>query len=531
MSDEAAAVYVPVAGRYRFVADVHWQDPDFVPTLAELLAQKGKGRPVKILYDMVEQYYRREMVPKVAVFDQKLVLDRRLTAAFPNYVMRRALPLKQDKVAPKAEKSGPANKDKANLDGKPYLFAALPEHDLMTMVIDAVKQSMVYVQGIYLLPMESVGLVQKLSTALHKKETPEADRWIVFMSQHRGGGLRQIVIRNGELSLTRLTAVIDTTVEHNAWATQVAQEFTATMGYVSRFGYNPQQSTLEVIVVGDPEAVDHLERMIKATYYFGLSCHEAASQLRMSVTAPEQSNLSDVLHVAWLAKQMKYVMPFQNKELAFVSKTRMAGKWIAQLLVLAMLASFGFLGNELVKLYEQSAQAAQQRDRLAKVERDHKEQLATIEKSNINVKLVQGSLAVYQGLEANKVDLIGFMAQMRKALTPQLALDNISVTYEAGKQTNNDPMSVEVIETQRMVVNLGLSFPARIRPEEGNLVVSQFRQRLAEAFPDFDVTIQQAVMDLTSGTTFVFRPGQATDAPKGGRQGATLLMRQREPKT
>ena len=94
MADEVASIYGIVRGQYRLLGDVQWNDPDVVPILSELLKGKGKRRPVKILYDMVEQYYRREVVPKVAMFDQAHVLNRRLMAAFPNYPMRRAFPLK-----------------------------------------------------------------------------------------------------------------------------------------------------------------------------------------------------------------------------------------------------------------------------------------------------------------------------------------------------------------------------------------------------------------------------------------------------
>ena len=69
LADEIVSVYATVRGRYDFVGEVEWRDVGFVPNLAELLSGKGGGRPVMILYDMVEQYYRKETVPKVAVFN------------------------------------------------------------------------------------------------------------------------------------------------------------------------------------------------------------------------------------------------------------------------------------------------------------------------------------------------------------------------------------------------------------------------------------------------------------------------------
>ncbi len=532
MADDAAAVYVPVGGRYRLVAEVQWQDPDFVPALSEALVQKGKGRPVKILYDMVEQYYRREMVPKVAIFDQAMVLDRRLAAAFPSYVMRRALPLKVEKKNNKNQDAAPAkksDKDTAGLDGLPYLFAALPETDLMVMVVAAIKESMTYVQGLYLLPIESVGLVETLSASLNAKQTPDPNRWIVFLSQHRGGGLRQIVVKNGELSLTRLTSVIDTAVEHNAWATQVAQEFAATMGYVSRFGYT-SESPLEVIAIGHPDAVSHLEGLIKTTQFYGLRLAQACQSARLPIPVSEHANLSELLHVTWIAKKLKYALPFQNKELSYISNARLIGKAVSRVLLLAMIGTLGFSGQQVIDLYNLSNEVESQKERQVKVELEYKTLLDEIERSNVNVQLVQGAIVVYQGLEKREFDLLALLSKVRTALTDELSLDSFETKFETAKQATDNLMSVETIETQRLFAKLSLSFPTQKKPEQGNLIISQFRDRLVAGFPGYEVKIESGIIDLTRDAEITIRPGERKT---GGDalQKAVLTLRELEPKT
>lgn len=525
LSDEAALVYSTIAGRYRFVTDIDWQDPDFVPNLAEVLRDKCRGRPVKILYDMVEQYYRREVVPKVAVFDQRLVLERRLVAAFPNYVMRQALPLKAEPISKRVTNE----KEKAALEGKPYLFSAIPDHDSLTLVIEAVRESMVYVSGLYLLPVESVPMVQKLSTALNE-DRADPDRWIVLMTQHRGGGLRQVVVRNGELCLTRLTNVIDTNVEHGAWATQVGQEFTATMGYVSRFGYTAE-STLEVIVIGHPDAVELLHPLIKANQFHGLSLEEAIRLLHLPVYTHDPSMTADALHVGWAGKQMRYILPVFNRELAFISRARRGAKVAALALVFAALGGIGYLGNESVNLYKKAEDIEFQNSNLKKAEKEFSELNAEMARSDINVKLVQGAIAVHKSLETNKLDLIDFMDRLKPTLSPEFTLDNIEFSIESGQQQSADPLSVEIIETQRWVSKLNVSFPdsSVMKPEEANRKVNDFRLRLVRVFSDYAVTIEQPVKDLTYSTTesvSAGKKGQA-DARQATRQKAVLMMRQK----
>jgi hypothetical protein len=72
------------------------------------------------------------------------------------------------------------------------------------------------------------------------------------MGQHRSGGLRQIVVKNGEIALTRMTPIAENDENSAAWVEDVVQEFKATMSYLSRFGYSPDEG-LEVILIANPE--------------------------------------------------------------------------------------------------------------------------------------------------------------------------------------------------------------------------------------------------------------------------------------
>ncbi len=521
MSDELAAVYSVVRGKYKLVGDVQWNDPDVVPILSELLKDKAKGKPVKILYDMVEQYYRREIVPKVAIFDQQHVIDRRLTAAFPNYPMRRAFPLKDHRKS----KTSEAEKVQ-NVSGKPYLFSALPQNDLIANVVDAVRTSMTRVQGIYLLPIESVSMIQKLSAYLNKGDI-DPDRWIVFMTQQHGGGLRQIVVRNGELSLTRLTTIMETTTEHATWASQVAQEFTATMGYISRFGFNAD-SQLEVIVLGHPEGVDNLRSLIKANSFFGMTVNEALGAVRLSGSTSDHPYFADVLYVAWLSHLMRSSYAFQTPELTRISRTRLGSLILATTMVLGAMGGMIYFGQELWNMKEQLDNVSLQTSRLEKVESQRKQLLATIETSQLNIKLVQGSVSVFNSLEKNKLDLVDFTQKMREALTSDFALDKVSVSLLKAQQTSNDPLSVATIETQLLLAQLDVSFPGTMAPEDANKMVSDFRTRLAQSFTDYDVVITQSPKDLTYGTEYTFSTSDK-GKPKTdqGRLTAVLEMKQR----
>ncbi len=58
-------------------------------------AFKSIGKPLLILFDVVEQQYRKETIPDVGLFDKKRVIQRKLTMAFPQQQMRAYVQLKK----------------------------------------------------------------------------------------------------------------------------------------------------------------------------------------------------------------------------------------------------------------------------------------------------------------------------------------------------------------------------------------------------------------------------------------------------
>lgn len=522
LSDEAVSVYSPVRGRFAFLGEVKWQDPELVTALADLLSLKGRGRPILILYDMVEQYYRKEIVPKVAFLDQSRVRDRRLGAAFPNYPLRASLRLKADKKRVITVARGESDKSKP-MDGVPYLFAALPDHDQIARLTEAVRMSMTVAKDLNLLPIEAVSMVKQLSSLLNQG-TAGDDRWIVFMAQHRGGGLRQIVVRNGELALTRLTPIVDTDIEPNIWASEVAQEFSATMGYLSRFGYNAN-SELEVIVIGNPDATNQLQPQIKSSTFFGLTVRDAARSLRLNIDGRDDLRYGDVLHVAWAARKMQATLPFKIKELAYVSKARVAAKAAATLLTLGAIGLCGYVGHQGWTLMQTHSTIKTSRETLKELTKELNAEIARKEAFNIDVKLVQGSITIYDRLEKNKIDLLQFLHAVADATPPELSFDRVQMGYDVQKKENPDPMAVQTVEQKTFFANLELSFPASMKPEIGNKIVSDLRDSIARALPPmFDVAVTQSVRDLTFRSDFTYRTGSEAQAMPSAPQNLTAII-------
>ncbi|PJF38970.1 MAG: hypothetical protein CUN55_15720, partial [Phototrophicales bacterium] len=206
LADDGVYLYRASSLGVRYVEHVPWEDENFVSTVSDLIVKKCAKKPVIIVNDMVEQHYRKEKIPKVSPMDRASVVKRRLNITFPNYPIRAALKTKEQ--------------DKSAGVGGIYLFAAIPQSEAYKKAIQAVQRSAAPIVGLFLLPIEGITMVSALSQKQAKKAKTRS-MWTVFIGQHHGGGLRQIVTKRGDLALTRMTPVVDTDVEPDVWAKEV----------------------------------------------------------------------------------------------------------------------------------------------------------------------------------------------------------------------------------------------------------------------------------------------------------------------
>lgn len=270
---------------------------------------KSIGSSLTILVDVVEQQYRKEAIPAVSFFDKQKVIDRKLTIAFPQQQMRAAVPLRQK---PRDGESMVA------------LFTALSETPLFTTIIGAVIDSEVFLSGIGLLPLEATNLVEKLVKALHERAKTENDtRWSVLMTPHKSGGLRQIVIKDGDLALTRMTPLSVDPRNVTEFTEEMIREFNATLTYLLRFGYVASDG-LDLIMVSSPDVCQKVrEYRLPVTHLYPLTPGEAG-QLIDIIAVIDHYNITygEIVHAAWNGVQSKLFVPLVSPIIKKVKSMR-----------------------------------------------------------------------------------------------------------------------------------------------------------------------------------------------------------------
>lgn len=490
ISDEALFIYSVTARAARFVDTVPWMASDFDQTVTELLRKECGGKPVLILNDMTDQYFKGgQRLPNVGMLDKQNVLKRKLQVAFPSYPIRGALPIKQKK-APRRGAAADANAAAANIrtSGDLYLFAGVPMAEPIAKTFEAVKKSMAPVAGFVLLPIESSDMVRALSEKLAGKER-KVNEWAVFIGQHQSGALRQVVTRNGQLAMTRITMATDSDADSRTWAQDVYQEFRATLSYLSRYGFSEDDGA-DLMVVASPESGQALEELVDIPCNFtSFTVNEAARVLGMSLGPQQDSRFADALHAAWSGRKVSYILKMDAADLNRIHQPRQ----MASAAIFLLLAGTGYLGwmaaSQAQVMLSTNSEIADQKVIEAKVATEYQAEVDRMKDLGFDVKLIQASLKTFQSFEDRRMDVVPLLRKVSEGLGNELRLDKMVISNKMvpGK-TDEFAEAPKPLEA-----NLYMSFPQTIEMEEGKRQVTDLQRRLQGLLSGYTVDITKNI--------------------------------------
>ncbi|MCK5385116.1 MAG: hypothetical protein KAJ29_06015 [Alphaproteobacteria bacterium] len=495
ISDDALFVYSISVRGVKLVDTVPWSVENFEDEVALIISKECSSRPVLIVNDMVEQHYRKEKVPRVSILDKRNVVNRKLHVAFPNYAVRAALPLKE-KIA-KTDKS---------MVGDVFLFAAVPATDAFKKTLAAAAKSLVPIVGVVLLPVESSDMVKKLAEKIGGIDEKEA-RWTIFVGQHQGGGLRQIVIKDGSLALTRMTPIVESEEDPEAWANEVHQEFQATMSYLSRFGFDADDG-LNVIMVSEPEIGEKVGSLLDVQCNFhSVSTDDIAQLMHLKLGVQNNYYCADALHIAWIGKKNRFILPMKAKQIDSVSKPRKAAVAAIVLLILGG----AFQSYQFIDMYQKLLENQDSLDNVeyrgAQLGLQYEKEVKRKKDLGFDIKLMQSAFAVYDGLAKKHIPAIQLFEKIGEALGKDMRIDRIQVTRGRDiKKAGFFPSKNETLFWSAMQ----MTFPSNTDAQKGNEEVNRLRGRLQSLLPDHVVKVGKLLEDYEYSEEIVVETGSLT---------------------
>jgi len=496
ITDEALQIHSSGFAGTKLVDVLPWDAENFVDTAADIIAKDCGRKPVVIVHDMVEQYYRKERVPNVGIMDKKNVMARKLMVTFPNYPVRGSLELKEK-----------VTKTEGSLSARIYIFSAVAESEQLSKTMSAVRKSLASIVCFSMLPVEASDMVSALSQKAIGKQIQPAE-WTVFMGQHKSGGLRQIVVKNGELALTRLTPMVDSDMDPDHWAQDMHSEFRSTLSYLLRFGYSPSDP-LDVIAISNPPAAEILQNSFDENVRVKtLTSHQAAQHLGLKIEKQVDGRYADPLHAAWIGQKRKFVLPMQADALAKVAKPRQ----MAAVGVLFLLVALSYQSVDLFDKYQVYAERAADyklaEQRNAQLDAQYQREIERKEALGFDIKLLQASIAVYNNLQDNDVKVLNLFNELGRALPADLNVDDIKITRpEPVRRDEFLNYQEEPEKSPLYVMSVNMSFPNTANVDEGNETVQNIRARLLKSLPGHEIEITKLLRDYEFEDELVLETG------------------------
>ena len=486
MMDEALYVYKKTSRAIQLVATVPWDAEGFETQVSDAITKKCGRGAVVIVNDMVEQHYRKERVltSGVSILDRKTMVQRKLNMAFSNYPVRAALPLKE-----KIKGEG------GKMTSDVFIFAAVPNTQQLSKTIAAVNVSLAATKGLVLLPVEATGLVNTLAKKLRKKND-SASKWVVMIGQHRNGGLRQIVTKDGEIALTRMSPIVDSDDNPSQWADEVVQEFRATMSYLTRFGFQPEDG-LDIIVLSTPEAGELVSKAMDERFNAqSLTPSNAAKIAGISIGPQDSERYTDPLHLAWIGKSARYSLPMRSKMLETVSKPRQIANIAASILIIGVL----FLSWQLLATASSTAQIAEkvknQRNHYNRLNAEYQAELAKKQALGFDVRLIQSSMTIFAEYQKTNIKPLKLIKAIGEALGSDMRIDSIEIQSNHKDEPAN-PRAPGFPGTQKPLFEAGfqITYPGDADIIKGNQEVTDLAARLRSILPGNTIEVTKLLKD------------------------------------
>ena len=208
-------------------------DEEGLTSFSLYLEQPWKD-PVYVLVDFVEEEFREEQIPHVMGADRQALIRTRLTRLF------------RDATYSHAQLHGRAGEGRRD---DRMLFAALIRPDLLAPWMGQLTKHRTPVAGIYSLPLISKQLIKLLKLDA---------RYLLLVTLQSSGGLRQTYFQDGELKVSRLATLPDTSPER--FTASMLGEVERVRRYLNSLRMLPADEALEVYVLGTERVREEVQR-------------------------------------------------------------------------------------------------------------------------------------------------------------------------------------------------------------------------------------------------------------------------------
>jgi hypothetical protein len=272
----------------------------------EDIAKNYPTADIYVLLDNIDQSYNLALLPPVSSGYLKKLINRKIASDFDKNDLNSVIRMGREKTARKDHKC---------------LFISVRNAPPVSDWIDAILELPNKFMGAYLLPLESANFISQLREIVKKEDAKiEAPQWEVLVSHNRVGGIRQVVLKDGQFIFTRISQLNLTSTDAESISNSITQEAINTLEYIRRIGYNDDQ-LLNIYFVCSRDIAQYVTDLsTNSIRVFSYYPYKIATELQFSAVAQESDKYCDVVFAASFANNKKKTTKIVTQKAISINK-------------------------------------------------------------------------------------------------------------------------------------------------------------------------------------------------------------------
>jgi hypothetical protein len=455
-------------------------DPDSVRAMTELLQSDPKA-PVAVLVDMMDQSYIKQSLPPVTKFSVHKLIKRRLERDFAPEDIKGALPIGREKGGRKDWN---------------YLLISLANSPQLIGWLDYILEFDNPFQGIHLAPVEAEKFIQQMSQATMASD--KASRWQFLVSHNKVSGFRQVIIKDGRLTFTRLAQPVGDPMPEVV-AGSIEQEITNTIEYLKRLSYTEDQGLdIYVIVAEDIKGAIDKERL-NADHVSLLTPHDVAGLLKLNQAAMPEDHYADVIISSFFASAPRRVLALstkQSRRIQMLERGALALKVatlsIAIFLAVAVLFTLITLPGQLAEIRDIEKEITS-----IQTDFDKTEDAARLLPADIN--RIIDVVSVHKALTNPDLEPLNYIKKLRQVMDSSLKVKDFT-----WRTKGREPLQ-QLLEGEKVPVEFDVTFEFLNNRVRTKTLRGEIREKLRvidEHFEGFSMVHSALPGDVERGRTF-----------------------------
>lgn len=429
--------------------------------------------PVRILVDSIDQQYVRHALPPVSKLSISKLVNRRLNRDFPPEDIKGALQISRDHTGRKEWN---------------YLLISLANTAQIQAWMELIIEQPNQLLGVYLVPVETHNYYQAIAAAIPQRSY-EGTRatWKLLVTHNKVGGFRQVVLKDGKLSFTRLTQSMDDAIPAVV-AGNIEQEILNTMEYLRRLGYT-DPATLEIIAVAAQEVKESLDlKRFNTAGAHAISPLEVAELLNLEQAALSADRYGDVVmatYFATVSKPTLKLMSKYGKQIEQFYQMRLAAKFAGSILVVLMVLSSL---NNIVNYINDSGELGDLVKKKTQVQININQVQEGLKKIDTGTSIQSAVVAAVDVFKVYQYDPLEFVQK----LIPLLADVTVTGLSWERKELPGGPNSTAIIASgvnnPPLLIHVDIEFTAPFSDKEQFIrTVKEYVNYLRKQLPEYEI--------------------------------------------